>query len=785
MGLVVLALVASHLLRTRPVVGSTVRSNLTRLVEGRDVSFRAQSLQPAGLTGVALRDVHLRARRNGWRLQLDVDGLEVYPSWRALVEGRIEPGRVVVESGDLHVERVSTSFSPDTSPSPSTSTTDTNERESTASPPALPPSPRIVLREIEVSAGWPRRHLQTHPVSVAHLDFEADPDAPLASFEPRGYGQWPDGVSFALSTSWSERLGGAIVTVDPDERLDVGALVAAPNDSPLRLQRWLSGLSTERATACLACRRRRLCLEAPRLDAPSNYDLHTSRFCAELDDARIETTLDEARILRDGEPLPYRLEDVEVSGRRSGDHADLHADLASPDHGGASLRARWRGGDRFEVDVETEALHLDELWRLMGWQRHLRGGILDGGLSLQWERNLELATLETDLGYRHGVVRHDFVDDAPLTVGRAHLESRVVADLGARALSIPEATLRLDDATPVAFSGAFVDARPGWSFELRIGARDVRAPRLLDDLPRPLAHPALGARLEGEFDASMVATGHTAFPESLGLDVDVTGDVDVLRDSPYSNVFGLALEGPPPPEVPARPFDLSLRQWVDIDALPDHVPRTVIGAEDADFYEHPGFNWRGIRNAMAHNLEVDELERGGSTITQQLAKNLFLTQERTLARKFKESWVTWRLESALPKDRILELYLNIVEWGPGDVQGLRAAARHYFDRKPDELEISQTALLAAILPGPDLYGSMIDRGYLPASRIEKVEHILSNLGFWDVISTERYHEIYEKARNGEIGGLELTICADDGTPDGSKHVPPNAPECSQLPPHDG
>jgi monofunctional biosynthetic peptidoglycan transglycosylase len=150
--------------------------------------------------------------------------------------------------------------------------------------------------------------------------------------------------------------------------------------------------------------------------------------------------------------------------------------------------------------------------------------------------------------------------------------------------------------------------------------------------------------------------------------------------------------------VQGRPFKATLI-WVPLKRISPHLQRAVIVAEDASFYSHHGFDWEGIKEALTRNWEKGKLQRGGSTITQQLAKNLYLTQHKTFFRKAHEALITRALERHLTKKRILELYLNIVEWGKG-IYGAEAAARHHFGKSAEALTPEEAALLAAILPAP-------------------------------------------------------------------------------------
>jgi len=147
-----------------------------------------------------------------------------------------------------------------------------------------------------------------------------------------------------------------------------------------------------------------------------------------------------------------------------------------------------------------------------------------------------------------------------------------------------------------------------------------------------------------------------------------------------------------------RAFDPELRP-VPLDRISRRLAEAVVLAEDASFFGHSGFDWREIRDAAEQNLRAGRTVRGASTITQQLAKNLYLGTERSYARKVKEAILAMKLERTLSKRRILALYLNAVEWGPG-VFGAEAASRHWFGISASELDASQAAVLAAMLPAP-------------------------------------------------------------------------------------
>jgi monofunctional biosynthetic peptidoglycan transglycosylase len=143
-------------------------------------------------------------------------------------------------------------------------------------------------------------------------------------------------------------------------------------------------------------------------------------------------------------------------------------------------------------------------------------------------------------------------------------------------------------------------------------------------------------------------------------------------------------------------------RWVPYNRISEHLKRAVVAAEDAKFLDHEGFDWEAIQKAMLKNERRGKVVAGASTISQQLAKNLFLSGSRSWLRKGQEAAITWMMERTMSKRRILEVYLNVAEWGEG-VFGAEAAARHHFGVPAAALNASQAAYLAAILPSPRRY----------------------------------------------------------------------------------
>jgi monofunctional biosynthetic peptidoglycan transglycosylase len=152
-------------------------------------------------------------------------------------------------------------------------------------------------------------------------------------------------------------------------------------------------------------------------------------------------------------------------------------------------------------------------------------------------------------------------------------------------------------------------------------------------------------------------------------------------------------------------------QWVDYERISGNLKRAIIASEDANFSGHEGIDWDALQKAYEKNSKRGKVVSGGSTITQQLAKNLFLSGERSYLRKGQEVVIAYMIEYWMDKERIFEIYLNVVEWGNG-VFGAEAAARHYYGTSAARLSASQAARLAVMLPNPRYYDVHRDSSYL-------------------------------------------------------------------------
>jgi monofunctional biosynthetic peptidoglycan transglycosylase len=162
--------------------------------------------------------------------------------------------------------------------------------------------------------------------------------------------------------------------------------------------------------------------------------------------------------------------------------------------------------------------------------------------------------------------------------------------------------------------------------------------------------------------------------------------------------------------------------WVPYERISANLVRAVLAGEDQKFFDHEGFDWEELQKAIEKDWEEKKFERGGSTISQQLAKNLFLSTSKNPLRKLHEALITWEMEKILSKRRILEIYLNVIEWGDG-IYGAEAAARHYFNTSAASLSAEQAAFLSAMVPGPlNAYNPTKNR-----ARVERRKNLILRL----------------------------------------------------------
>ncbi|HEX5715949.1 MAG TPA: PBP1A family penicillin-binding protein [Thermoanaerobaculia bacterium] len=306
-------------------------------------------------------------------------------------------------------------------------------------------------------------------------------------------------------------------------------------------------------------------------------------------------------------------------------------------------------------------------------------------------------------------------------------------------------------ASALLFLAGFAFAGYFWSLQRQFPRAPFKQPSRLYAMPTELdtGMPLTAAELIGELEAAGYRQGDDAkigfysqegprvtvnlrrFPtpegEAGGHVAEITlggGKVKGLK-ADGRKTEGLVLE--PPLLASFYGPDLAERRPVTLDQMPEYVSKAVLAAEDDQFFSHPGVSPTGIARALWVNLRGGELQQGGSTITQQLVKNLYLTSKRSLVRKAKEAWIAVMVEARFSKKRILEAYLNEIYWGksgPAQVLGLGSASWAYFGKHPSQLTLAEAATLAGMIQAP---GNYMPTQH-PGKAVERRDWVLGRMG---------------------------------------------------------
>ena len=312
---------------------------------------------------------------------------------------------------------------------------------------------------------------------------------------------------------------------------------------------------------------------------------------------------------------------------------------------------------------------------------------------------------------------------------------------------------RLDPLGPLRLEvdGALsLGAEPAFTLAVHMPPVDFRA--LVAAIPPALAPPAAAPRPPGAFGAALRLYG--PLTPLVGWTVLASLDLDPLRAAaraePPSPLLSPLLAHPGGDGGRTVELGPANPGYVPLGELPDHVVRAVTTAEDAGFFGHQGFDFAELLDAAAAAAQAGRMVRGGSTISQQLAKNLFLPRDRTLARKAREALVTIGLEASLPKARLLELYLNLVEWGPG-LHGIGPAARHYFGVDARRLSPRQACFLAAIIPSPNRSHRLVAAGLGDRAYRARVDDLLQRLNGFQVLDDAALQQALEEPLHFAFG----------------------------------
>ncbi|HSD90668.1 MAG TPA: transglycosylase domain-containing protein [Kofleriaceae bacterium] len=413
------------------------------------------------------------------------------------------------------------------------------------------------------------------------------------------------------------------------------------------------------------------------------------------------------------------LRDVSI-GRLSTD-ANLEA-RGFLDDGGVprSISAELSHRDGFALSVRGDRVPLAPFAALLPHSLLVTGARATGELTVRRAHDtVQLAVDGSVAGLR---IDHKTIAPDPVPV-----DARVTASVtvSPQAIAVDNARLFLGD-TQWSASGWLRRGSP-LSGQLDVQLAPADCMDLVHAMPVEIRGPLDGIAMTGTLGGHARLSIDLAAPigEGVELDTSLANSCEVTAEPPAANVGTLIIDRSELPD-----------SWVSLSRLPRYVPDAFVSAEDGRFWTHAGFDVEQIARSFEIDLRDRKISRGGSTISQQLIKNTFLTQRRSFDRKVQEAVLTWRLEARLEKRTILERYLNIIELGPR-MFGLRSAAGYWFGRSPRELTLKQAAFLAALTSEPTSMGRRVRQaGGLDPQSAERVDVILRAMYRDGVISKD-------------------------------------------------
>jgi hypothetical protein len=330
----------------------------------------------------------------------------------------------------------------------------------------------------------------------------------------------------------------------------------------------------------------------------------------------------------------------------------------------------------------------------------------DGPLAFRGRAGLSALTVE-----------HRLLANGPIEGVEAHFNGSGAVDLGARILRLDEGTAQVNG-VHLGLGGLLRRSDDTWAVELSVSLRPLACEALRRALPLPFRDRLDALRVEGTIGGQLRLVADSARPDGVQLELDLDNSCRAQGEGFLSaeRLQGAFVHRVELPDEEAFEFRTGpgSGSWAPLPNISRHMIDAVLTTEDGRFFFHRGFSLSEIRRALSRDLAAGRPAFGASTITMQLARNLFLSRERNLARKFQEAVLTWYLEESFSKDELMALYLNIIEYGP-QLFGIRQAAMYYFGRQPGDLSPREAVFLAKLLPSPvRRHGQTYEEGELSA-----------------------------------------------------------------------
>ncbi len=751
--LVVLVLCITQLAaRSEAVMRGPIDLKLTEVAYALNGRIEVASIEPMGLWGIALNDVVFRphgVETRGDRPLARVGRVIVYPRIASLATGEPSLARVVIENprvtavvrsdGGSHSDwffwLVHDLRSRNDGEARTTGTP-------TGSSAMLADLPEIEVRGGLISFDDPTGRYPSVGMRVDSLSFAGSAVGELeglVQIEGLGRGQVSGSVledSPRLSLRLLDRadvfpLLPFEVGSSPDAELAVGSLHL---DWPLRVS-----LADVEASGLAA--------SIPGLDERTLETIHADTVAVSLD---AEGAVVEADTIdfQFGGPDSRVLQVGVASVERPWDAAFPVATLNLVDEDGATATMVVEEGANsvFEGRVTAEQFGLAHLAALFppSVRSEILSGTFDGSADIRWDRVHSEMAVVVDGQFQRLTIESPVLAAEPIRGISASLDLSIDYWVETKDFLVERLRVLLPD------YGMYINASGSSSaerrtLELHASLPPQDAQTLLDSLPDGVADTLQGCQLAGNFGFEATVVADTDDIDSAIASVEFAlDDFELVEFGPQVPIHRLGDEDftwqVSTFEGDTRMVGPGTDAWVPWEDLAALTYRSVVAAEDDRYWDHSGFDHAAILAAIRTNMTEGRVVRGGSTISQQVVKNLFLNHDRTLDRKLQEAFLAWQLEQTVSKRDILEFYLNLVHWGPG-TYGIRDASMAYFNHMPSQLTLRESTFLAAILPNPALFGSQYTEGIISPSRRQKMLNVLTNLHRGGYLSepTRRYH----------------------------------------------
>ncbi len=446
---------------------------------------------------------------------------------------------------------------------------------------------------------------------------------------------------------------------------------------------------------------------------------------------------------------------LEVLYERAANRIGMGVGMYEPD--GAS--ARIFGG--FQLDTQKLALTLNtkqfdfaRFTRMADFSKYLRLNTfpVSGHINAILEIPQKRAYFDIDASVSSGSIYSEMLSRNEISNINASLESNIWLDFSEKTFAIENAHGKLNK-IPFDFSISRQKiAEENYHFEVSLESASESGD-FIPSLPAGFAPNLEGYKLSGPYSFKISTSFDDDKLDNLSLNADFQLDeVQTLQYDPHSDfellngdAFMIRINAATIP-IKIGPRD---PDWVSFYDLPRETAYAFVASEDGKFFTHSGFDIRAIRASLIANLKADKVVRGGSTISQQVVKNLFLNQDKTASRKFQEAFLTWQMEKKLSKRRIFEFYLNLAHWAK-DTYGIRAAAQFYFQKPVSQLTLRESLFLVSILPNPIIFGKQYADNKLSSSRLNKMINVGNALRAANRISASDWEAAIPLIREGKI-----------------------------------